>query len=161
VAGPADQIACCVCLRPMEAASASECRTCGSVAHHNCGSGSKWDFRCNRCLQVERIEEQQRSDTTQFHDQLANLSKQVSDLERAHEDLKHRSKPLIKVAWGYAAFLLLAVAVTGYLVYRGHAQNPEVAINYNVGEIIGGLLAGGGIAVAGVAYAIRSDQRPR
>ena len=55
-------------------------------------------------------------------------------------------------------YILPLVAVTvsvGFLIYHGYAQKPTVTINFDIGEIIGGLLAGVGVLVAGVAYALR------
>jgi hypothetical protein len=56
------------------------------------------------------------------------------------------------------------VAACIYIVSKGWTKKPEITIDYNVGEIIGGILAGGGIAVAGAAYAVKtlsSESEPK
>ena len=84
--------------------------------------------------------------------QIETLNGNVSELE-----CKLKAKETKKaLEWAcYLVPLLFAIAFTAYLVHRGGAQTPTVAINYNVGEMIGGLLAGTGALVAGVAYASR------
>jgi hypothetical protein len=49
--------------------------------------------------------------------------------------------------------LLLAGAFVAWLVAQGWASKPDVSIDFNVGEIVGGLLGGLGVLVAGIAYA--------
>ena len=95
-------------------------------------------------------------------DQMDTLKDKVAEVE---DKLKAKEAKETKEAAGagyYVVPLLAIVAFTAYLFHRGWAQTPTVAINYNVGEIIGGLLAGTGALVAGAAYAIsrrRDDRR--
>ncbi len=53
------------------------------------------------------------------------------------------------------------VGITVLLVWQGWASQPEVSIQFNVGEIIGGVLAGAGVATAGIAYALRTTKEYR
>jgi hypothetical protein len=65
-------------------------------------------------------------------------------------------KKKLTVNWLYGAIFLLISAVVAYVVYRGWAQKPTVNIEFNVGEIIGGILAGAGVLLAGGAYAVKT-----
>jgi len=56
----------------------------------------------------------------------------------------------------YAAALVVIIAITILLFATGEVTGTEVTIEYNVGEIIGGLLAGAGAAAAGAAYAVKT-----
>jgi hypothetical protein len=49
---------------------------------------------------------------------------------------------------------VVAIVFVGVLVWRGWAATPTVAITFDVGGIIGGLLAGVGALAAGIAYAV-------
>lgn len=51
--------------------------------------------------------------------------------------------------------LILVIGFVSFLVYKGLANSPDVSINFDVGEIIGGSLAGLGALIAGVTYAYR------
>jgi hypothetical protein len=52
------------------------------------------------------------------------------------------------------AFLALAVLIT-YLAYTGATEaRMEVHVDYDVGAIIGGTLAGSGVLIASIAYSI-------
>jgi len=60
--------------------------------------------------------------------------------------------------------LVVALLLTGYCVWKGWAQKPEVSIQYNVGEIVGGLLVGLGAVIAALSYASKRrnpPERPR
>ena len=54
----------------------------------------------------------------------------------------------------YTLLLLLAFVLCGFIVSIGWAAAPNVNIEYNVGDILLGLLAGGGVAAAGGSYAV-------
>lgn len=54
----------------------------------------------------------------------------------------------------YFLLLLFATVLTALIVARGWAGQPTVSIEYNIGEIIAGILGGGGVAAAGTAYAV-------
>lgn len=58
--------------------------------------------------------------------------------------------------WMYLVVLSATVIVVGVLVWYGITQKPNVSIEFNVGEIIAGLLAGTGALVAGGAYALKT-----
>jgi hypothetical protein len=49
----------------------------------------------------------------------------------------------------YVLALILVILITALLVWRGWAQKPDVSIEFNVGEIVGGV----GVLVAGLVYA--------
>jgi hypothetical protein len=75
--------------------------------------------------------------------------------------VRHKIKSAIgkkKLAanWLYVAIFGLISAVVGYIVYLGWAEKPTVNIEFNVGEIIGGILAGAGVLLAGGAYAAKT-----
>jgi len=58
----------------------------------------------------------------------------------------------------YLILLIIVIALVGVLLARGLIQETTVNVNieFNVGEIITGLLAGGGVAAAGGAYAFKT-----
>ena len=56
----------------------------------------------------------------------------------------------------YVVLLLLTVALTALLMWLGLVQSLNVNIDFNVGEIIAGLLGGAGVAAAGGAYAYKT-----
>lgn len=87
--------------------------------------------------------------------QIKELQDKVSLLENQLKSKKTKEKR--EKVW-YFAPLLVVIIFTGYLVYYGWAEAPSVAINYNVGEIIGGLLTGIGALMAGAAYAFRRSK---
>jgi hypothetical protein len=88
--------------------------------------------------------------------EIDELRKELDRQKKEIETLKARPQPTgSKAGWEKAWYfvpLLVAAALTGYLVYRGWAEKPAVTIEFNVGEIIGGLLAGVGALMAGLAY---------
>jgi len=90
-------------------------------------------------------------------DESINTSSQtLTTIETKLNSLEKRTRPLIAMSWAYVGALCFVVLVTGLLVWLGWAQSPEVSIEYNVGEIIGGVLVGVGAAAAGTAYAFRT-----
>lgn len=60
----------------------------------------------------------------------------------------------------YLVILLILVGITILIVCKGWAEDISVSIEYNIGEIIAGILGGTGIAVAGVAYAYKTISDP-
>ncbi len=65
-----------------------------------------------------------------------------------------------KIEWIYLAFLFIVfIPLTGFLVYKGWADKPEVTIDFSIGEIIGGILIGGGAIIAGTAYSRSVSQK--
>lgn len=87
---------------------------------------------------------------TIMREELKLLGDRIQILEARFKDsgVKERWNSL----W-YIAPLIIAVVFTGYLVSLGWAEKPDVSIEFNVGEIIGGSLAGVGALLAAVAYA--------
>jgi hypothetical protein len=84
--------------------------------------------------------------------ELENMSKMVDALKEQIESMRRERIP---APWLYIVILVIVVAGTAALVVYGWAEKPEVSIEYNVGEIIGGLFAGIGALIAAVAYALR------
>ncbi len=66
--------------------------------------------------------------------------------------LQKRTKPL-KRDWLYLVIFGTAALLTVMLVARGWAQKPAVSIDFNVGDIIGGLLVGVAAVFASLSYA--------
>ncbi|GJQ59849.1 MAG: hypothetical protein D8M57_11200 [Candidatus Scalindua sp. AMX11] len=97
----------------------------------------------------------------------ADHAKQIAHLA---SEIRY-GKPAQKVTWldklrsqinvPYAIVLIALILFLGALTFRGLLSNPEVSIEFNVGEIIGGLLVGAGAAVAGIAYAIKGGTPDR
>jgi len=65
------------------------------------------------------------------------------------------SRPRHALNWMYVLLLGLVFGIVAVLIAEGWAQPAEVSIEFNVGEIIGGLLVGAGAAAAGGAYAFK------
>jgi hypothetical protein len=85
----------------------------------------------------------------------ADLEKLTGAVDKLREQVESLRRERVPLPWLYLLVLLLVVAATGSLVFYGWAEKPEVSIDYNVGEIIGGLLVGVGALVASTAYAVR------
>lgn len=99
----------------------------------------------------------------EFTARISQLEKQLKDSAAANHALASRLEQFqvrakLRKATERALYVLpltLAVLLVAWLVARGYANTPDVAIDFNVGEIIGGLLGGVGALVAGIAYAVR------
>lgn len=59
----------------------------------------------------------------------------------------------------YLAALVTIVVLVGLAIWRGWSEKPEVKVEFNVGEIIAGVLVGAGAMTAGAAYALRRPER--
>ncbi len=59
----------------------------------------------------------------------------------------------------YLLALGTILALVGLAVWRGWSEKPEVTVEFNVGEIIAGVLVGTGAMTAGAAYALRQTER--
>ena len=66
---------------------------------------------------------------------------------------------LSRIDWLYFALFILIVIFIGFLVWLGSAEKPKVSIEFKVGEIIAGILAGTGVLLAGGAYAVKTMRR--
>jgi hypothetical protein len=109
----------------------------------------------------------------------ASMTKSISTLRDQHEKaeqawtnkwqrLKRFSKvrrrirsksgvpSLSRIDWLYFALFILIVVFIGFLVWLGSAEKPKVSIEFKVGEIIAGILAGTGVLLAGGAYAVKT-----
>jgi hypothetical protein len=78
-----------------------------------------------------------------------DLDSRIRNLEMRQTSKRTAEKAL------YIIPSIVIVAFTTFLVSKGWAETPEVTIDFNVGEIVGGLLGGLGILVGGIAYAFR------
>lgn len=72
------------------------------------------------------------------------------------DDKLRRSRFMGRFDIAFSVLLLLAVGLVSLLVYWSWLAIPTATIEFNVGELIGGILGGGGIAVAGTAYAVKT-----
>ena len=130
-------------------------------------------FTCNRCLEKQENQEEinnlKRSKSRLSHE-IERLRSDHVEMNNAFEELKSeyrkeienldkRSRPVIAVSWVYIGIFIFMIAITAILVWRGWVKSPEVSIQFNVGEIIGGILVGVGAATAGIAYAFRRLRR--
>ena len=98
-----------------------------------------------------------------FEPRWANIEKLSSTLTKHQQTLqkfdRQRRTRAIKALLIWVLLLAAVVGFVSYLVLSNWANKPDVSIDFNVGEIIGGLLGGIGVLVAGVAYATtRSDR---
>ena len=81
---------------------------------------------------------------------LSAKDKTIADLTRLNAKLNRRQK----LNPHYILLLCLAIISCAALVSFGWGSKPTIEVTYNVGEIIAGILAGGGVAIAGTAYAV-------
>ena len=82
------------------------------------------------------------------------VANEIAQLKAAVADVQRKIEPQPGHIL-YAVFLLVVVVAIGLLVWTGWANKPDVSIDFNVGEIIGGLLVGIATMIAGLAYARR------
>ena len=67
--------------------------------------------------------------------------RRLNDLEEKADILFRRTTPH-RMNWIYLVAIGLVVAFVAALVSKGWAQTPSVSIEFNVGDIIGGVLVG-------------------
>lgn len=171
------QLVCPVCLRSVAGqagAGTFTCTDCRLSCHNTCPAGftaagrqalfvsdsgvvltedqveKPESVRCSRCEQMRLIDEKARFALSQF-----------SELERqaGHQAQTTPSPRHARVNWIYITLLAGVLGVTAVLVVWGWAKKPTVSIEYDVGAIIGGVLAGAGAAAAGIAYAVKTLTR--
>ena len=106
---------------------------------------------CKRC----KIYQEQDKRIKEIENKESELRNELDDLKNKPRKREETGSP---VAAGviYAIVFGLAIVSTVLLVRYGWVTKPQVSIEYNGGEIIGGLLVGAGALAAGVAYALRS-----
>lgn len=82
--------------------------------------------------------------------------------EKISDELNYLSKKT-HISWLYLFIFFIFTFLIFYIAYIGWAQKPSINIEFNIGEIIGGLLAGAGVLLAGKAYAQKAlfDQKEK
>lgn len=61
------------------------------------------------------------------------------------------------VNFPYLVVLLLIISMLGSLIILGLTSEISISVDFSVGEIIGALLVGSGVAAAGISYATKKD----
>jgi hypothetical protein len=90
--------------------------------------------------------------------QIEDLRAQVEFGKPAHEvTLWNRLNSRVNIP--YLIILFLVVVLLGGLVLIGMTATMTVNVEFSVGEIIGALLVGTGVAAAGVSYATRDKEK--
>lgn len=95
------------------------------------------------------------------------LRKQIDDLKAELEFGKPASAVTFwdrlssRVNLPYLVILSLVVVLVGGLVFIGMTATMTVSVDFSIGEIIGGLLVGTGVAAAGISYATRDAEQAR
>lgn len=110
------------------------------------------------CKEIEHANEMRETErkhqlTLKRSERRWQLAKRISKYRRLATPA-HRSLNFV-----YLAVLLTTIVVIAILLHYGLAQTPTVNVEFNVGEIIAGLLVGTGALVAGVAYARKVPSR--
>jgi hypothetical protein len=82
------------------------------------------------------------------------MEDRIKKLENRIKTLEEKTKPL-KTNWLYIVIFGITAVFTFLLVAHGWAEKPTVTIDFNVGEIIGGLLVGIASVFAALSYARR------
>jgi hypothetical protein len=111
---------------------------------------------CNNCSSVEDKNAKEEFRFREIKDLIQKKEDRIAALEQKMKHYEKATKKVKKAGLAYIVLFILVTTIICCLVKYGWAQTPEITIEYNVGEIIIGLLGGVGIATAGIAYAIKS-----
>jgi hypothetical protein len=84
--------------------------------------------------------------------EIGEMRRRLNEMEPQMAMLLKRTRPLRR-DWLYLVIFGTAALFTVVLVARGWAQKPTVSIDFNVGDIIGGLLVGFAAVFASLSYA--------
>ena len=84
--------------------------------------------------------------------EIGEMRRRLTEMESQIALLRKRTRPLRR-DWLYLVIFGTAALFTVMLVARGWAQKPTVSIDFNVGDIIGGLLVGVAAVFASLSYA--------
>ncbi|MCQ8118975.1 hypothetical protein [Methylomonas rosea] len=108
-------------------------------------------------LEISRIRKQHEHELSASNEQLRSVNEQL--LETQSKLAKLESSPAKQqqalLVTGYFSFSIVLLCVV-YVIYWGMTVSPEISVELNIGELIGGSLVGIGAALAGGAYAIKS-----
>jgi hypothetical protein len=173
--GQNDDQTCPVCSKPFSTSDAKYyCNTCHFYVHKACTGAGKEIFEglvdgCERCVGKTEygrivyniVYKELRKSINEVNEVQKKLQERIDGINSKLDLLDKRSKPVIAVSWAYLAVFIIMVAVTAFLFWLGWGKEVKASINYNVGEIIGGLLAGTGAAVAGTAYALKTLRKEK
>ena len=85
-----------------------------------------------------------------------DLARQQAEIKTLVADLSKKVEPQPSNIL-YVVIFLVVVSVVGLLVWADLANKPDVSIDFDVGEIIGGILVGIASMIAGLAYARRQQ----
>jgi hypothetical protein len=88
---------------------------------------------------------------SRIDESFAGMLARVGALEQRMIILNKRTTPA-RMNWIYFVTLLSIVIFVAALVGRGWAQTPAVSIDFNVGDIIGGILVGVAALFAASSY---------
>ena len=155
---------CPICFRvisPTEQADTWTCKTCSLVYHMDCGwegtgltYGGKVrpknlaDRECSRCTEKKELDKLKE----EFELPETVVGEMKNELDNLKQECKKRDRQVTPGKWIYVPVLCLVVVFISFLVWRGWAEKPEVSIQFNVGEIIGGVLIGLSAILAAITY---------
>jgi hypothetical protein len=112
---------------------------------------------------LERNEEEAEERKSAFETQ--KLRKRIIDLEaqiefgKPSEKVGFLDRITSRVNIPYLIVLLLSVTLIAGLSLIGLTTTMTVNVDFSIGEIIGGLLVGAGVAAAGISYATNNEPR--
>lgn len=111
---------------------------------------------------IERIEDEvharhEAKETLRLRRQIEELRAQL-EFGKPSKDVTLWNRLNSRVNLPYLVILCLAVVLVGGLVVLGFTAKMAVNVDFNVGELIGGLLVGTGAAAAGISYATRNHE---
>jgi hypothetical protein len=111
------------------------------------------------------IEKTKETHRVQIHSkETQTLKNKITDLEfellygKPAKDIKLIDKITSPINIPYLMITLLSTSILVVLVFVGLITDISLNIEINIGEIIGGILAGTGVAVAGISYANKKPE---
>ena len=108
----------------------------------------------DECIGVLRMQHAAQAQRKFELNQPAEIRALRSKVQKLESSSGVQNRQFVNLA--YLVVLTAIVGIVGLAVWSGWSQVPEVTVEFNVGEIIGGVLVGAGAITAGAAYALRS-----
>lgn len=86
-----------------------------------------------------------------LHKKIDDIHEKIDGLSSEFENNRRNTKKA-EFPWLYFLVLSVVIGFVGILVVKGWTEPLKVSINFNVGEIIGGILVGVSALLAAIVY---------